>query len=244
MAFTAAILCGGLGTRLRPVVADRPKPLAPVHGRPFLTYLLDQLAAASVREVVLLTGYRSAQVRTALGDRYAGMRLGYSAEPEPLGTAGAVRLALPRLAGPTVLLLNGDSYCDVDLARFGASHRRRAADVSLVLARVAEASRFGRVEVGRDGRVRRFREKEQAAGRAWINAGVYLIERGLLEALPPGRPLALERDLFPAWVAGVRFFGFRCRGHFLDIGTPESFAEAGRFFRPAEAALTGTAAPG
>jgi NDP-sugar pyrophosphorylase family protein len=244
MPLTAAILCGGLGTRLRPVVADRPKPLAPVHGRPLLTYLLDQLAAARVREVVLLTGYRADKVRAALGDRYAGMRLVYSAEPTPLGTAGAVRLALPTLAGPTALLLNGDSYCDVDLAAFRASHRRRAADVSVVLARVPDASRFGRVEVSRDGRVRRFREKEAAAGRAWINAGVYLIERRLLEALRPGRPLSLERDLFPAWAAGARLFGFRCRGRFLDIGTPESFAEAGRFFRPAEAALTGTAAPG
>jgi NDP-sugar pyrophosphorylase family protein len=241
---SAAILCGGLGTRLRPVVADRPKPLALVRGRPFLTYLLDRLDAAGVREVVLLTGHRAGQVRAALGDRYAGLRLRYSEEPAPLGTAGAVRLALPLLRGPAVLLLNGDSYCRVHLAAFHAAHRRRAADVSLVLAQSPDAARFGRVETGRDGRVRCFREKAAAAGAAWINAGVYLIDRGLLEALPAGEPRSLERDLFPEWVGSTRFFGFRCRGRFLDIGTPESYAAAERFFRPAEAALTAAPAPG
>ena len=123
MDVTAAILAGGLGTRLRPAVADRPKVLAPVGGRPYLTYLLDQLAGAGVREVVLLTGYAADEVRDALGDRYGRMRLRYSVEPAPLGTAGALRLALPLLAAPAVLLLNGDSYCDADLGAFRRSHR-------------------------------------------------------------------------------------------------------------------------
>src|SRR5437879_601155 len=112
MDVTAAILAGGLGTRLRSVIADRPKVLAPVGGRPYLTYLLDQLAKAAVREVVLLTGYGAEQVRDALGATYAGMRLVHAAEPAPLGTAGALRHALPHLRSPAVLLMNGDSYCD------------------------------------------------------------------------------------------------------------------------------------
>ena len=234
---TAAILCGGLGTRLRSVVADRPKALAPVRGRPFLTYLLDQLAAASVGEVVLLTGYRADQVYDALGATYAGMGLLYSEEPTPLRTAGALRWALPGFSGRTVLLLNGDSFCDVDLAAFCGFHRRHAADASLVLARARDASRFGRVRTGPGGRVRRFEEKGSAPGGGWINAGVYLFDRGLIEELAPGRPASLERELIPAWAVGGRVHGFRCRGRFLDIGTPASYAEAERFFEPAESTL-------
>jgi NDP-sugar pyrophosphorylase family protein len=234
---TAAILAGGLGTRLRPRVADRPKVLAPVHGRPFLTYLLDQLAAASLREVVLLTGHGAEQVRGALGDSYAGLRLVHSAEPSPLGTAGAVRWALPLFSAETVLLLNGDSYCDVALGAFHQFHRRRASSASLVLARVRDASRFGQVRLMGSERVRRFEEKGAAGGAGWINAGIYLLDRALLEAIPAGRPASLERDLLPAWVAGGGVHGFRSAGRFLDIGTPESYAEAEDFFT-AEAALT------
>jgi NDP-sugar pyrophosphorylase family protein len=225
---TAAILAGGLGTRLRAVVGDRPKVLAQVHGRPFLAYLLDQLARTSVAQVVLLTGYLGGQVSAAFGDRYRGLRLVYSAESSPLGTAGALRLALPHFSFPTVLLLNGDSYCDVDLPAFLDSHQRRAAEISLVVSRVADASRFGKVRVGPDGRVLGFEEK-RGDGEGWINAGVYLLERRLIEDIPPGRPVGLERDLFPAWVWRA-FQAFRGPTRFLDIGTPASYQEAESFF--------------
>ncbi len=230
LSVTAAILAGGLGTRLRPVIADRPKVLAPVHGRPYLTYLLDQLGDFAIDEVVLLTGFGADQVRGTLGESYAGMHLVYSKEPFPLGTAGALRWALPKLSAPTVLLLNGDSYCDIDLAEFRTFHDQRAADVSLILARVPGASRFGRVWTEMDGRVTRFEEKMEAPGTKWINAGIYLLARALVQETPVARPLSLERDLFPAWVQRLRFFGSRCDGRFLDIGTPEAYAEAERFF--------------
>src|SRR5438552_901643 len=133
---SAAILAGGLGTRLRPAVADRPKVLAPVSGRPFVCYLLDLLHRHSIREVALLTGHRAAQVRATLGDFYRGMQMRYSVESEPLGTAGAVRLALPLLTASRVLLLNGDSFCDVDLTDFSRHHGEIAAGVSLALCEV------------------------------------------------------------------------------------------------------------
>jgi D-glycero-alpha-D-manno-heptose 1-phosphate guanylyltransferase len=229
---TAAILAGGLGTRLRPTIAGRPKALALVHGRPYLTYLLEQLAGAGVRAVVLLTGYRADQVRSAFGDTYAGLRLTYSCEPLPLGTAGALRLALPHLHSTTVLLLNGDSYCEAPLADFRHFHSRIAADASLVLTRMEDCSRFGRVQVAPDGRIVCFEEKTQAGGVGWINAGIYLIQRELIEEIPLGRPLSLERDLFPEWVRRKRFCGFACEGRFLDIGTPESYAQTETFFAP------------
>jgi NDP-sugar pyrophosphorylase family protein len=228
---TGAILAGGLGTRLGSVVRDRPKVLAPVHGRPFLAYLLDQLTRVSLAEVVLLTGHLAGQVSATFGDSYAGLRLIYSQELSPLGTAGALRLALPDFSSPTVLLLNGDSYCDVDLTAFLEFHRARAADVSLVANCVGDASRFGKVRVGSDGRVLGFEEK-RGAGRGWINAGVYLLERRRIAEIPLGRPVSLERDLFPSWVGRAGIHAFCGPVRFLDIGTPESYQQAESFFAP------------
>jgi NDP-sugar pyrophosphorylase family protein len=223
---TAAILAGGLGSRLRPVVADRPKVLAPVGGRPYLTYLLDRLEDAGFREIVLLTGYRADLVWDALGPDYAGMRLIHSREPHPLGTAGALRLATPSLSAPTVLLLNGDSFCNADLHRFWRNHRRSRADVSLVVSRAADTARFGRVRLRPDGRVAGFQEKRAGGGPGWINAGLYLLRRTLIEEIEPRQAIPLEHALLPAWVRTKRVFGYRTRSGCLDIGTPQSYAEA------------------
>jgi len=222
---TAAILAGGLGTRLRPVVGNRPKVLAPVHGRPFLVHLLHRLAAAGIRKTVLLTGYRAEQVFQAVGQNHNGMELVYSVEAQPLGTGGALRNALGDLSSSTVLLLNGDSWCDADLEDLGHFHHRRAADVSMVLARVEDPARFGTVVLLPDTRVERFEEKQTGAA-GWIYAGIMLIARALIEDLPPG-PASLERDLLPRWLGErKRVFGYRHAGAFLDIGTPASYALA------------------
>ncbi|MHB1425992.1 MAG: nucleotidyltransferase family protein [Gemmataceae bacterium] len=228
---TAAILAGGLGTRLRSRIADRPKVLAPVHGRPYLEYLLEQLAGAGMREVVLLTGYRADQIHSTFGDRHAGLRLTYCTEPSPLGTAGALRLALPHLNASTTLLLNGDSYCAVSLSDFWDFHHLQSADFSLVLTPKEDCSRYGRVSVGRDCRVLGFEEKSTAAGAGWVNAGIYLFNRSLIEEIAPDVPSSLERDWFSIWASGKHCFGFRCQDPFLDIGTPESYAQAEAFFK-------------
>ncbi len=227
---TAAILAGGLGTRLKSVVADRPKVLATVAGRPFLAHLLDQLAQIEVRETVLLVGFAADQVRSTFGDRYNAMRLAYSAELAPRGTAGAVRLALPHLTGKTVLLVNGDSFCDLDLRAFGDFHRRHRRGVSVALAHVDNASRYGSVQLGDSDRLVKFEEKSQHAKPGWINAGIYLIDRSLIESIAPDQPASLERDFLPAQVEVGNVYGFRCHGGFIDIGTPESFAAAEAFF--------------
>jgi NDP-sugar pyrophosphorylase family protein len=226
---TAAVLAGGLGTRLRPVVPDRPKVLAEVGGRPFLAYLLDQLAAARVRQAVLCTGYGADQVEAAFGARYGPLRLSYSREPVALGTGGALRHALPLLAAHTVLAMNGDSYCHVDLDAFRHTHRVRHAEGSLVVVEVAETERYGRVRLNAEERVCGFEEKHARSGSGWVNAGIYLLERALLETIPAGSAVSLERDLFPAWT-GRRFFGFAAAGPFLDIGTPQTYAQAECFF--------------
>jgi D-glycero-alpha-D-manno-heptose 1-phosphate guanylyltransferase len=226
---TAAILAGGLGTRLRSVISDRPKVLAEIHGRPFLTYLLDELAAVGIEHVVLCTGYKAEKVREILGDRYRNMRLNYSEETTPLGTGGALRAALPHLETPTLLVLNGDSFCRADLAAFRTWHDERQAQASLLLAQVPDTARFGRVTVDETGQVLEFAEKGQNFGPGSINAGIYLLAQKLIAEIPTDRAVSLEREVFPAWI-GRGLCGYSGGREFLDIGTPESFAQAEQFF--------------
>jgi NDP-sugar pyrophosphorylase family protein len=224
-----AILAGGLGTRLRPATGERQKVLAEVAGRPFLSFLLDRLATQGFCDVVLCVGHRAAEVEAALGTAHGPLRLRYSHETRPLGTAGALRHALPLLDAPAALVLNGDSFCDADLAAAWAWHAAERSEATLVLVEVADTSRYGRVEVDESGVIHRFVEKQELRTRGWINAGIYLLARARIASIPAGRPLSLERDVFPGWVdGGLR--GWRTRARFIDIGTPESYAEALRFF--------------
>ena len=228
---TAAILAGGLGTRLRPAVDGIPKVLARVKGRPFVTYLLEQLAQADIAGAVLLTGFQADQVRQTLGDNYDGVKLSYSVEATPLGTAGALRQALPKLTTDSVLLLNGDSYCDLDLARLLAAHRRRRADLTLTLAHVSDTERFGRVRYAASGRVTGFLEKQRDAGPGWINAGIYVLARSTVAEIPADRMVSLEREMLPLWTKARRCFACRQSKRFLDIGTPADYARAPAFFQ-------------
>jgi D-glycero-alpha-D-manno-heptose 1-phosphate guanylyltransferase len=228
-AIPVAILAGGLGTRLRPVIGERAKVVAEVNGRPFLAHLLDQVARFGFRDVVLCVGWQAEAVEAALGREHGPLRLRYSREAEPLGTGGALRLALPLLAGPSAMVLNGDSYCDADLAAAWAEHRARRASATLVLVEMADTSRYGRVEVDAEGVVERFMEKQEGGAAGWINAGIYLLERARIETIPPGRALSLERDVLPGWI-GTGLRGHRCRARFIDIGTPQSYSAASRFF--------------
>jgi len=225
---TAVILAGGLGTRLRSVVADRPKVLAEVRGKPFLAYLLDQIAAAGAREVVLCTGYLGEQVQAIFGESYGSLHLVYSQESSQLGTAGALRLALPLLQSDSVLVMNGDSVCDVNLLPFFSWHFRQKADATLLVTKTPDTSRYGRVQLDADGRVLSFEEKGGNRAPGWINAGIYLLKPSLLLEIPETGAVSLEREMFPTWI-GRGFYGYRSEGRFLDIGTPESYAEAEQF---------------
>jgi NDP-sugar pyrophosphorylase family protein len=226
---TAVILAGGLGTRLRAAVQDRPKGLAEIAGRPFLTYLFDQLIKAHIGEVVLCTGYLSHQIRDIFGGRYQGLRIIYSAETIPLGTAGALRLALPSFRSDPVLVMNGDSYCDTALEKFWRWHQARPAAASLLLTPVDDTGRFGRVLVAEDGTVKEFKEKGASGGSGLINAGVYLIGHDMIRSIRADTTISLEREVFPHWV-GRGLYGFETVARFLDIGTPDAYAGAASFF--------------
>ncbi|HHI79265.1 MAG TPA: hypothetical protein ENK02_04750 [Planctomycetes bacterium] len=227
----AMILAGGFGTRLQPALQGLPKCLAPVAGRPFLSYLLDRLAEAGCKRVVLCTGYLASQVEQAFGDSYSGMTLQYSVEDGPLGTAGAARNALPLMEGEEFLLLNGDSFCPWEALPF-LGNPLDTALASLLLVEVDDVRRFGTVSLQEDGRILHFFEKGVKGGAGLINAGVYRIHRDLLLRVPRGENLSLENQVFPSLARAGRLTGQVQYLPFIDIGTPESYAQAESFFSP------------
>ncbi|HEX2244456.1 MAG TPA: nucleotidyltransferase family protein [Gammaproteobacteria bacterium] len=221
------MLAGGRGTRLLPVVSDRPKTLAEIHGRPFLHYLLDQLSTAGCSRVVLCTGHLGEQIERGIGKRYRNLQISYSRETRPLGTGGALRLALPHLMSDPVLVMNGDSFCATDLRSFWDWHCGRGSQATMLLVEVPNTKRYGSVKINADGAVTEFVEKKHD-GTGLINAGVYLLSRQVIDSIPDGT-VSLEHDIFPALMSHP-LYGYQERGRFLDIGTPEDFAAAEEFF--------------
>ncbi len=227
---TPVILAGGFGTRLQSAVQNLPKVLAPIRERPFLTYLLDQLARAGFEDVVLCTGHMGDRVRQDIGPCHDRLRIRYSQEQQPLGTAGAVRHALGMLATESILLMNGDSYTDVDLRAFLSWHSQGRFHASLVLTHVPDTQRYGTVVLNSACRVQRFAEKLAARGPGWVNAGIYLFPRAEISGIPAEQSVSLEKQILPALADKGQVHGFGCQGAFIDIGTPESYAAAEAFF--------------
>ena len=227
---TAVILAGGLGTRLRSAVSDRPKVLAEVNGRPFITYLFDRLISLGIRKAVVCTGYMAEQVE-GIGNAWGGngrLELAWSREEVPMGTGGAFRLALEHVRTPWILGMNGDSVCTADFATFIRAGLAARTPGSILLTAVRDTSRYGSVSVNDAGLITGFVEKGGIAAPGWVNAGVYLLSRELVAEIPSGRPVSIEKESFPGWLGkGLR--GFPMEGELLDIGTPESYAMAGRF---------------
>ena len=226
---TAVILAGGLGTRLRSAVPDLPKPMAPIAGRPFLAHQMDHWIDQGVRHFVLSVGYRHEAISDHFGDSYQGARLTYVVEQTPLGTGGAWLLAAQHVnRDHPVLLLNGDTYFDVRLLPLQAFAAEHDSDWCFSLFRANEPGRYMGLQVGDDGRITALAQDDQRIGRL-ANGGVYLVHP---RALPPlgavvERPLSLEADLFPAWLAaGRRFHGLDIDAPFIDIGVPHDYHRA------------------
>jgi mannose-1-phosphate guanylyltransferase len=220
-----AVLAGGLGTRLRSVLGDDlPKVLAPVGGRPFLDVLAEWLGGYGANRLVLCLGHLAAPVVAhAQTLTRPDFEIKAVIEPAPLGTGGALRHAASELRSDPVLVMNGDSWVDADLAGFVAAHRARGAFLSVLCVEVPDASRYGRVEIDAGGAIRRFVEKDPQSQPGVINAGLYLLSKAALEALCAADGPSFERDFLQAATDG-RVVAHLCAGaKFIDIGTPESF---------------------
>lgn len=224
------ILCGGKGSRLRPLVSDRPKSMACLRGRPFLEWQLLALQAKGFFHVVLCTGYMKESIRSYFGEgERVGLQISYSEEYEARGTGGALKQAVSHLHADSALVLNGDSWCDVDVHRLVQFHESHEAKGTLTLTTVAQPQRYGQVALGRHGEIERFCEKEETRSCGRINAGIYVLSYELLAAIPSETHVSLEYDVFPNWV-GKGLYGYEGAHRFFDIGTPTSYIQAEREF--------------
>lgn len=223
----AVVLVGGLGTRMRPLTLSAPKPMLPTAGVPFLTHLLGRIRAAGVRHVVLGTSYRADVFAAHFGDGSAlGLALDYIVEDEPLGTGGGIRNVAPALSEPDVLVFNGDVLSGLDPAEVVRTHRTAGADVTLHLVRVPDPRAFGCVPTTADGRVLGFLEKTDDPPTDQINAGCYVFRREVIDSIPAGRPVSVEREIFPGLLAaGARLQAHVDDSYWLDLGTPAAFVQ-------------------
>jgi mannose-1-phosphate guanylyltransferase len=229
MSLPAVILVGGQGTRLRPLTERIRKDMLPLVDRPLLAYTFEHLRRHGVQRGIISCGYLPTQIQEHFGSSYEELELSYCIEDEPLGTAGGIAFAASGM-NETFFALNGDSLRDADLGAIVRFHRDTGAKATILLTPVADPSRYGLVRLASDGRVSTFLEKPrpEEIDTNLINAGLYVLEPEVLELVLPGRPLSIERDVFPRLADEGSVFGIALEGYWLDVGTPESYLQAHR----------------
>lgn len=225
----AILLCGGMGTRLRSVVSDRPKPMADICGKPFLQYLLEMLRDKGITEVIFALGYMGEMIEEYFQDGSVfGLKIAYSYEEEPLGTGGAIRNALPKIMEEEVLVLNADTYFPMDYQGLYHFHQENDGDFSLATRGVPDISRYGAVRRDAAGRILAWNEKLEDGGQPLageINGGIYVMKKSLIAEIPEGKQ-SLEQDCIPKWLSeGKRIFGLPSHGYFMDIGIPKDYQQ-------------------
>jgi len=226
---TAVILAGGLGTRLQKAVSNQPKVMAEVNGKPFLYYVLDQLAEVDIKRVVISTGYMADKIEEVIGFSYKGLKVDYSWEESPLGTGGALKLGGQSISTKYCLVMNGDSYTEFDPVSLFMIHKQKNANITILVKAVSNTSRFGTIQMNKQNEIIRFMEKGSSTNIGLINTGIYIMKTSTLQKIPNKTPCSLEYNFFPAMI-GKNVYGNETEGNFIDIGTPESYAQAEAFF--------------
>lgn len=226
----AIILAGGLGTRLRSVVSDLPKCMAPVAGHPFLHYLLEYLSKENITHVILSLGYKHELVEAWITQQKLPFRISYSIEEEPLGTGGAVKLALEQATEEEVFILNGDTFFAVNLNEFRKFHQHKKSEFSIALKPMTQFDRYGNVEMNATEKITAFREKQPCVF-GQINGGIYLMNRTSTLLPVQTEKFSLESDVLQKKVGNAAIYGFVCSVYFIDIGIPEDFAKANIDFK-------------
>jgi len=222
----AIILAGGLGTRLRNIVKDIPKPMAEVGGKPFLEYLIKYLHTQGITRVILSVGYKYEFIKNYFKNSFLGLELIYSIEDTPMGTGGAVKLALSYVNFDDVFILNGDTLFLIDLKKFYDLHKSKEADFSIALKKVENPYRYGVIEIDSDFRIKKFHEKGKFEGTGLINGGVYLLKSELFSKLSLPESFSLETEFIEKHFKDFKFFGFPFEDYFIDIGVPEDYERA------------------
>jgi len=223
----AVILAGGFGTRLQKIVNDVPKPMAPVNRIPFLNYVFDYLKYYKIQHVVLSTGYLSEKIVEYYKDEFKGIKISYAKEETPLGTGGGIRNAMTKCTTDDVLVLNGDSFFDVDVKSHYRNHIFKQADCTLALRKVDNAARYGTIQLGRLNKIAAFKEKDNMEKEGLINGGVYILNREVyFNKTEVDTAFSIEKDFYEKRLKELNIFGFEYNGYFIDIGIPEDYKKA------------------
>lgn len=224
----AIILAGGKGTRLQSMSGNQPKPMMPVYGKPFLSYLLEKLRKTGIQRIILSVGYNHDKISGYFGDTFKGIPIKYCIEEAPLGTGGALLKAVCLSNEQNILVLNGDSYYEVDVAAIFKYHIEYCADVTIALKQLDNCSRFGTVSI-HDHRIVSFKEKGYS-GSGYINSGVYVVNRRIVEVMPRSQFFSFETEVLENIVTTHTLLPYISDGYFIDIGTPDDYQKANTDF--------------
>lgn len=222
----AIILAGGFGTRLQSVVKDIPKPMAPVINKPYLVYLIRYLKYYGVNHIVLSVGYLSEVIEEYFKKEYLGIKISYSKEKKPLGTGGGIKLALEKCKKKNVVILNGDSFFDVNINELKKFHKKTKATVSLAIRKVDNVGRYGEVILNKETEIINFLEKSNKQESGLINGGVYLMKKDALNCFKPDTKFSLEQDYFQKNAGTNKLYAKQFDSYFIDIGIPSEFKRA------------------
>lgn len=222
----AVVLAGGQGTRLSTLVRDVPKPMADIAGKPFLWWLLTRLRHQGIGHVLLAIGYKSEAIRDYFGEAFDGVEISYSIESKPLGTGGAIKLALSKAREPQVIILNGDTYADAELRELMRRLETPGADLAIAVMRLDNVARYGAISIDEESNtLTGFHEKQGSAG-GYVNAGVYCLRRDIFARYSVPAKFSFERDFLPKYLSRLRPVAFKGVRAFVDIGTPDDYALA------------------
>ena len=228
----AIILAGGFGTRLKDVVSDVPKPMASVNEKPFLEYLLRYVAYYKIKKVVFSVGHLSEKIIEHYGNHFNDVEIVYAIEKEPLGTGGGIKVAMQQCNSQDILVLNGDSFFDIDLHSFYDKHSDSLSEFSLALKYISRSGRYGTITLGEFDLIRAFKEKTNKQQAGIINAGVYILNRETYnEETPKHKNFSIEKDFFEKKLNHLNMYGFTYDGYFIDIGIPEDYKQAQHDFK-------------
>ena len=222
----AIILAGGLGTRIRSEIGDVPKALADINGKPFLEYQLDYLYNWQVKKVVIAAGYKSELIKKYFGDNYKGLELIYSIEETPLGTGGAIKKALDYIDGLRTIVVNGDTYYEVDIYKMVDFQRIKESNLLLNLSYEEDVSRYGTVEISKLNRIIDFHEKGENKGAGFVNGGFYYLNKAFFLSFDLPEKFSFEKDFLEKYFKEYILHGVRCSAYFIDIGIPEDYKKA------------------
>lgn len=231
MTTEAIILAGGFGTRLKEVINDIPKPMAPINGRPFLEYLINYLKNNGIKSVILSIGYLGEKIKEHFGNEFSGVAIKYAIENEPLGTGGGIKLAFEHVEGNSAFVLNGDTLFDINLQQFSEFHSFNRAEISIALRKVDDVDRYGSVVTNSLNRIEKFMEKGQNVGQGYINGGTYLIDSTFFKGAELPLKFSMEKDVFEKFYLEREFYGYLNESYFLDIGIPEDYKKAAHDFK-------------